>query len=305
MMAGMSFKLWPCLALLAATLAANADAPEPPSAASAPATDLRQRLADRLASPELKLNNPAARGGSPRDRAATRVAKKPVAPPKPWGYVGDVGPERWSELSPDYKLCGQGTRQSPIDLRDTLKVDQEAIQFDYKPAAFSVLDTGRTLLVTPEVGSGLTLAQRRYELRAIEARMPSEMRINGQRFDMSLHLLHRDPEGRLAMLVLLLQRGEQDQPVLQRFWNHLPLEKHQTETVPTPVDLAQLLPAERGYFSFMGSLTTPPCSEGVLWLVMRQPLSVSSQQLAVMHKLYPANARPVQPAGGRLIKESF
>lgn len=307
MMAGMSLKLWPCLALLAATLAAGADAPEPAPAASAPAGDLRQRLADRLASPELKLSNPAPRSGSPRDRATARAAaaKKPVAPPKSWGYVGDVGPERWSELSPEYRLCGQGTRQSPIDLRDTLKVDQEPIQFDYKPAPFSVLDTGRTILVTPEAGSGFSLGQRRYELRAIEARMPSEMRINGQRFDMSLHLLHRDAEGRLAMLVLLLQRGEMDQPALQRFWNHLPLEKHLTETVPSPVDLAQLLPTERGYFSFMGSLSTPPCTEGVLWLVLRQPLSVSSQQLAVMHKLYPANARPVQPAGGRLIKESF
>jgi len=295
------------LALLCvfATLVAAADAPSAP--ASAPAGDMRQRLAERLTSAEgqLKLSQPGAR--SPRERTSRQAPVKPAAKPvaKPWGYTGDGAPERWGELSPDYRLCAIGTRQSPIDLRDTLKVDQEPIEFDYRPSGFSVLDTGQTLLVTPEAGSSIRVGQRRYELRAIEARMPAEMRVNGQRYDMALHLLHRDTEGRLAMLALLLQRGEQDQPVLQRFWNHLPLEKHQTVAVPGPVDFAALLPTERGYFSFMGSLTTPPCTEGVLWLVMRQPLSVSSQQLAVMQRLYPMNARPVQPASGRLIKESF
>ena len=263
-----------------------------------------QRLAERLASPEgqLKLSKPGAREA--RGRPAGKPAPAKPAP-KPWGYTGEGAPERWGELSPDYKLCAVGTRQSPIDLRDTLRVDQEAIQFDYRSSGFSVVDTGHTLLVTPEPGSSITLGQRRYELRAIEARMPSEMRVNGQRYDMALHLLHRDAEGRLAMLALLLQRGEQDQPGLQAFWNHVPLEKHQTVKVPTSLDFASLLPAQRGYFSFMGSLTTPPCSEGVLWLVMREPLSVSEQQLAVMRRLYPMNARPIQPAGGRLIKESF
>lgn len=293
------------LALLLCLLTLAAGADEPGNANDAKA--LRDRLAERLNDPEtqLKLANPTGRVVNPRDRP--KPAAKPVkpAPPKPWGYAGDVGPERWGELSPDNKLCAVGTRQSPLDLRDTLKVDQEPIQFDYKPALFSVLDTGRTLLITPEPGNFITVGQRRYELQAIEARMPAEMRIRGERFDMSLQLLHRDADGRLAMLALQLRRADEDQAVLQRFWNHLPLEKQQTEKASVPVDLAQLLPADRAYFSFMGSLTTPPCTEGVLWLVMREPLSVSAQQLAVMQRLYPANARPVQPAGGRIIKESF
>lgn len=287
--------------------AARASETEPP----ADARSLRDRLAERLNSPEtqLKLSQPVGRVNNPRDRARAQAAKpaKP-APPKPWGYAGDVGPDRWGELSPEYKLCAVGTRQAPLDLRDTLRVDQEPIQFDYRPTLFSVLDTGRTLLITPEPGNFITVGQRRYELQAIEARMPAETRIRGERFDMSLHLLHRDAEGRLAMLALQLRRNpgdETDQPVLQRFWNHLPLEKQVTEKASVPADLAQLLPVDRAYFSFMGSLTTPPCTEGVLWLVMRDPLPVSTQQLAVMERLYPANARPVQPAGGRIIKESF
>ncbi len=285
-----------------------ADAPAPPAPpASPPAGDLRQRLADRLASPEgqLKLQTPSQRLRNPVDAARARPKPPPPPPPKPWGYAGDVGPAHWGELQPEFRLCAIGTRQSPIDIRDTLKVDQEPIAFDYKPSLFSVLDTGRTLLISPDAGNSLSVGQRRYELQAIETRMPAEIRLNGERFDMALHLLHRDAEGRLAMLVLLMQRGDQEHGVLQRFWAHLPLEKQLTERASTPADLAQLLPASGAYFSFMGSLSTPPCTEGVLWLVMREPLIVSDQQLEVMRRLYPANARPVQPAGGRVIKESF
>jgi carbonic anhydrase len=280
--------------LLIWALAAVAD--EPPASG-----DLRQRLADKL-----KTKTEPTRLVNPVDAArAARAAKPPAKPVVPWGYTGEGAPERWGELVPENKLCAVGTRQSPIDLRDTLKVDLEPIQFDYRPQPFTVQDTGRTVLVTPDTGSGLTVRQRRYELRAIETRMPAEMLLGGRRMDAALHLVHRDAEGRIAMLALFLVKGEEAQPALQRMLNHLPLEKHLTEAVPTPLNLAELLPENRGYFTFMGSLTTPPCTEGVLWLVMREPLTVSEQQLAVLRRLYPMNARPVQPAGGRIVKESF
>ncbi len=294
------------LCALLLTLGGPVRAQEAPPTTS-PA-DLRKRLAEELDKPETqrRLANPSGRLLNPRDNPARARPKPP--PPKPWGYAGEVGPEHWGELSPEFKLCAVGTRQSPIDLRDTLKVDQEPIQFDYKPTLFSVQDTGRTLLIKPEPGSSLSLGPRRYELQAIEARMPAEIRLNGERHDMALHLLHRDAEGRLAMLVLLMQRAQDEgaeQGVLQRFWAHVPLEKQLSERASTAADLAQLLPRERGYFAFMGSLSTPPCTEGVLWLVMREPLQVSEQQLEVMRRLYPNNARPVQPAGGRVVKESL
>ena len=158
-----------------------------------------------------------------------------------WAYEGEGAPDNWAKLDPKNKLCASGQRQSPIDIRDTLKVDQEPLQFDYKPTLFSVLDTGRTLLISPDAGSGLRVGQRRYELQAIEARMPAEIRVNGERYDMALHLLHRDADGRLAMLVLLMQRGDAEQAVLQRFWAHVPLEKQLSERATTAVDLAQLL----------------------------------------------------------------
>jgi carbonic anhydrase len=120
---------------------------------------------------------------------------------------------------------------------------------------------------------------------------------------MVAHLVHKDAERRLAVLAVLLERG-QDQALIQTVWNHLPLERGDTYNAPVPIDLNQLLPAERGYFSYMGSLTTPPCTEGVLWLVLRQPVQLSTQQISVFSHLYPMNARPLQAQSGRLIKES-
>jgi carbonic anhydrase len=132
---------------------------------------------------------------------------------------------------------------------------------------------------------------------------PSEERINGRQYDMSLHLVHKDPEGRLAVVGLLLERGT-PQPVVQSVWNNLPLEKGEEQPASAALDIQNLLPADRGYYTYMGSLTTPPCSEGVLWMVMRQPVQVSQSQIDIFTRLYPMNARPVQSAAGRLIKQS-
>ncbi|MBN8505595.1 MAG: carbonic anhydrase family protein [Burkholderiales bacterium] len=268
--------------------------------------ELRQRLAERLAKPnaaEVQLQNARARA---LGLAGAKPAAKPAArPPVAWGYTGEGAPEHWGELAPENRLCAVGTRQSPIDLRDTLKVDLEPIQFDYRDGGFTVLDTGHTIQLTLPPGNGLTVRQRRYELQQVLFRRPAEERINGRGFDMGVHLIHRDARGRTAIVAVLLQQGEQDQPVVQKVWNHLPLEKLQPEQVPSGLNLADLLPHARGYFTFMGSLTTPPCSEDVLWMVMREPVTVSSQQLAVFTRLYPMNARPIQPAAGRIVKESF
>lgn len=262
--------------------------------------ELRQRLAERLAKqppPDpVKLVN--------RARAPAAAASKP-APARPWGYAGDVAPERWGELSPANKLCAVGTRQSPIDLRETLRVDLEPIEFDYKPGGFSIIDTGRTVEVRLPAGSSLRVGQRRYQLRHLQFHRPGEFRVNGVQTAMGIHLIHQDEKGRYAVLGLLVQPGDSDHPVIQRLWGALPLERQQLDTVPSGLDLMALLPAARGYYSFMGSLTTPPCSEDVLWMVMREPVRLSAQQIEVFARLYPMNARPLQPAGGRIVKESL
>ncbi len=268
---------------------------------------LRQRLAERLATkaePAPPTSKPESRGESKAEpRNARRAEPKGHGGELHWAYEGEGGPERWGELKPEYRLCASGKRQSPIDIRDGIRVDLEKIQFDYQPSGFAVLDNGHTIQVNIAPGNSLQVMGRRYELLQFHFHRPSEERINGRQFDMVAHLVHKDADGRLAVVAVLLERGR-DQPLVQTVWNNLPLEKGEPLPAPGQMDLNQLLPEDRGYYTYMGSLTTPPCSEGVLWMVMRQPVQLSANQLNIFGRLYPMNARPVQPGSGRLIKES-
>ncbi|HEY8973391.1 MAG TPA: carbonic anhydrase family protein [Burkholderiaceae bacterium] len=223
--------------------------------------------------------------------------------PTHWDYEGSAGPEAWGRLRPEYSKCASGQRQSPIDIRGGIAVDLEPIKFDYRPSAFSVIDNGHTVQVDVEPGNAITITGRRYELVQFHFHRPSEERVNGRQYDMVVHLVHKDSEGRLAVVAVLLDRGSA-QAVVQAVWNNLPLEKGDEVRAGTRIDLAQLLPEDKRYYTYMGSLTTPPCSEGVLWMVMKQPVPISPEQVAIFARLYPMNARPIQQADGRLIKES-
>jgi carbonic anhydrase len=117
------------------------------------------------------------------------------------------------------------------------------------------------------------------------------------------HLVHKDVEGKLAVVAVLLNQGEEPHPAIQMVWNNLPLEKNAEQYASTMMDLSMLLPDRREYYTYMGSLTTPPCSEGVLWMVMKQPSVMTREQINIFSRLYPMNARPIQPAAGRMIKE--
>jgi carbonic anhydrase len=220
-----------------------------------------------------------------------------------WGYAGEGGPDQWGQLKPEFATCASGTRQSPIDIRSGVKVDLEPIQFDYRPSSFGVIDNGHTIQVNVGGGNSIEVQGRRYDLVQFHFHRPSEERINGRQFDMVAHLVHKDPEGRLAVVAVLLDRGAA-QPLVQTIWNNLPLERNSEVSVRGEIDLNQLLPADRRYYTYMGSLTTPPCSEGVLWMVLQQPVPIAQDQIGVFSRLYPMNARPVQQAAGRLIKQS-
>ena len=220
-----------------------------------------------------------------------------------WDYVGDARPESWGQLKPEFSKCASGTRQSPIDIRDGIQVNLDPVQFDYKPSNFNVIDNGHTVQVNVGAGNSIEVMGRRYDLIQFHFHRPSEERINGKQFDMVAHLVHKDMDGRLAVVAVLLDRGSA-LPIVQSVWNNLPLEKGEEVSARTSLDMRELLPLERGYFTYMGSLTTPPCSEGVLWMVMKTPLPISAEQIRIFARLYPMNARPIQSAGGRLIKES-
>lgn len=221
-----------------------------------------------------------------------------------WSYEGEGAPANWGTLKPEWQLCNVGERQSPIDIRDGIKVDLEPIRFDYRPSNFRIVDNGHTIQVNLGPGNTMAVMGRMYDLVQFHFHRPSEERINGKGFDMVVHLVHKDLDGRLAVVAVLLERG-QAHPVMQTLWNNLPLEKNVDYSPEgVAVDLNQLLPENRSYYTYMGSLTTPPCSEGVMWMVMKQPAQVSAEQIAIFSRLYPMNARPVQSIRGRLIKES-
>ena len=220
-----------------------------------------------------------------------------------WAYDGAGGPAAWGAMRPDFGLCANGQRQSPIDIRGGLAVDLEPVKFDYQPSAFSVIDNGHTVQVNLPPGNAIEVGTRRFELVQFHFHRPSEERIDGRQFEMSLHLVHKDAAGKLAVVGVLLGKGPAH-PAVQTVWNNLPLERNEEAAARAQINPADLLPAEKRYFTYMGSLTTPPCSEGVLWVVMRQPATLTPEQIELFARIYPMNARPVQPVAGRRIMQS-
>lgn len=237
------------------------------------------------------------------DRNGQRKPKEVPFRSDHWSYEGQTGPANWGKINSAWTTCATGKRQSPIDIRDGIKVDLEQIAFEYRPTGFNVTDNGHTVQVEVGQGNSITVMGRMYDLVQFHFHRPSEERVNGRGFEMVVHLVHKDPDGKLAVIAVLIERGKA-QSLIQTVWNNLPLEKYSTVTPSIALDMNELLPAKRDYYTFMGSLTTPPCTEDVLWMVMKEPVQASGAQLAIFSRLYPLNARPTQNRSGRLIKES-
>jgi carbonic anhydrase len=249
--------------------------------------------------------------------AGTRPAIVPPPPrnvhPKPrkaapahalhWSYEGESGPHGWAKLSPEYAKCGSGQRQSPIDIRDGMKVDLEPIKFEYRSSIFKVVDNGHAIQASDTGRNFMSVMGRRFRLIQLHFHRPSEEAIDGKHFEMVVHMVHMDGDGRIAVVAVLVDNGAR-QPVIQTVLNNLPLEKGDAFAAATTLDANQILPENRRYFTYMGSLTTPPCTEDVLWLVMKEPVQASVDQLNLFQRIYPMNVRPIQGSMGRIIKES-
>jgi carbonic anhydrase len=220
-----------------------------------------------------------------------------------WSYQGPAGPQTWGGLKAEFSLCSNGQRQSPIDIRGGLAVDLDPIKFSYTDSRFGVIDNGHTVQANIAPGNSIEIGGKRYDLVQFHFHRPSEERIDGRQFEMSVHLVHKDDMGKLAVVGILVDKGL-PQLAVQKVWNNLPLEKGEEAAARVPLNLDELLPVDRRYFTYMGSLTTPPCSEDVRWVVMRQPVTMSPDQIELFARMYPMNARPVQQASGRRILQS-
>ena len=217
------------------------------------------------------------------------------------GHHGD--PAHWAELDPKFEACAVGQRQSPIDIRGAVPADLPPLQFSYGAAQPTWVNNGHTVQVNLAEGATLKVGERSFNLLQFHFHTPSEEALNGKRLDLVAHFVHRDAEGRLGVVAVLFKRGAPN-PAWAPVLSHLPRPGEQLTVPELSLDLASLLPAQTGYYSFEGSLTTPPCSEGVSWMVLKTPVNIGADQLAEFRKLYHWNARPLQPGHGRQILES-
>jgi carbonic anhydrase len=221
-----------------------------------------------------------------------------------WDYGKEHGPARWGALKPEFATCSSGHHQSPIDIGKTQPADLPPLEFDYHPSPLHIVDNGHTIMVSYAPGSSLRVGGRQFTLKQFHFHRPSEEKIHGQGYEMSVHLVHSDAAGQLAVVAVLLQRGN-EQPLVRTLWNDLPREKEK-EQAPRGVEInaVELLPADHGYYTFEGSLTTPPCSENVSWFVLKQPVSVSADEIARFSRVYRDNARPIQALHDRVVQET-
>jgi len=225
-------------------------------------------------------------------------------PEHSWDYGDALGPSHWGEIKPDFATCKNGLRQSPIDIRNPQRAELPPIRFDYKSSPLHIINNGHTIQINYAPGSYIVIGEKRYELRQFHFHHPSEEHINGEAYDMVVHLVHADEGSHLAVIAVLLKKGNAN-TAIQKLWDNLPRTEGKEESVQgVEVNAAFLLPKTLGYYTFEGSLTTPPCSESVTWYVLKSPVEVSAVELAAFSKLYAHNSRPVQPLNGRVVLES-
>jgi carbonic anhydrase len=222
-----------------------------------------------------------------------------------WTYQGEEGPAHWAKVEKDFATCGIGKEQSPIDIKTKAvkKEDLPALQFNYKPIELSVVNNGHSVQVTYTNGSTLTVGGDTYELQQFHFHAPSEEKIDGKSHDMVAHFVHKNAAGQLAVVAVLFDKGAEN-AALKPIFAKLPKKDETRDDKSVMVDAAAIIPANHAYYTFDGSLTTPPCSEGVRWFVLKTPATLSASESQAFHKLYSHNARPVQPLNGRVVKAS-
>lgn len=212
-----------------------------------------------------------------------------------WSYEGDHGPAHWGGL------CSSGKNQSPVDLRDAVKATLAPLSFKYDSLAQDVLNNGHTVQVTYAPGSALTVDSHQYQLKQFHFHAPSENLLDGKHFPLEVHFVHADADGNLAVVAVFFEDGAAN-PALAKLGKDLPLRAGDKHDLDVKIAAAELMPKARDYYRFSGSLTTPPCSEGVNWLVLKHPITASEQQIEQLHAaMGHDNARPVQPLNARII----
>lgn len=223
-----------------------------------------------------------------------------------WGYTGPEGAEHWAELAKENALCGNGQQNSPIDLKDAIDATLGKLQLDYGAVPLVVRNTGHSIQLDLHAGGTMRVGGKQYDALQLHFHHPSEHLLNGRRFPMEAHIVHQGPDGTLGVLAIFFETGKAN-PAFQRVLDAMPSDKNQTRQVADAVVRASdfLPPAnQRSFYRYEGSLTTPPCNETVDWVVLSQPVQVSREQINAFERVYPFNARPLQPLDRRFLLKS-
>jgi carbonic anhydrase len=251
-------------------------------------------------SPPAAAEHAPAGAALPATPAPEHAAAPAAAHAKPhWGYNGAQGPAAWGALSPEWAACEAGKAQSPIDIEP--KAGQASpITFNYRPTPATLVDNGHTLQVNVAPGSTIVIDGNSFQLVQFHVHTPSEHTIAGEHYPMELHLVHRDGAGKLAVVGIMYDAGAESK-ALEPVWSKWPKRTGVEDKLRKPFDPNRLLPETRTAYRYNGSLTTPPCSEGVTWNVLRRTMTDSKSHLDLLRLHYPNNARPVLPRGDRQI----
>lgn len=221
-----------------------------------------------------------------------------------WSYGGETGSDFWGELDPEFQTCSLGKAQSPINIEGSgFSLDVGSLELNYQDTPLTIVNNGRTIGVNYQPGSSLTLDGEKYELLQFHFHQPSEHLFSGKAAEMEAHFVHQNPTtGDLVVLGVLMSPG-QSNPALKAIWQQIPSSDSRTSQISDlTINALQLLPENsRHYYRYQGSLTTPPCSEIVTWLVLKQPISVSKSQLSSFEQIIGNNARPIQALNQRAL----
>jgi carbonic anhydrase len=218
-----------------------------------------------------------------------------------WSYGGKDGPSHWGDLSHDYSACKKGKKQSPINITKAKSGSLEAITFNYKTSKLDIVNNGHTVQANYDYGSSITVGTKSYNLLQFHFHGPSEHTVEGKHASMEMHLVHKSKDGALAVVGVMINEGSHNSD-FDNAWNNLPAHAGDHKDVGVVMKAVEMLPKSRKYTTYSGSLTTPPCTEEVTWLVLNEPIEMSKAQIEAFSKIIHANNRPVQPLNKRSLK---
>ncbi|GBF87219.1 carbonic anhydrase [Aphanothece sacrum FPU3] len=219
-----------------------------------------------------------------------------------WGYNNS---EHWGDLAQDYAACKIGNEQSPIDLRSAIKSELQPIEISYQNIPLRLINNGHTIQVNSNPGNYLILDQTKFELLQFHFHHPSEHTITGEKYPMEIHFVHKNEQGLLAVVGVFLKEGAENK-ILEPIWKAMPNHKSSEKIIKeVALSMTELLPTNSNSYRYFGSLTTPPCSEIVNWVVFQEPIEISSAQINQFRQIFPLNARPIQPLNRRFLLTSI